>query len=224
MPQSVPARFPDRAALKRVGRAVRERLAANPDVYRVPTDQAEIFALGDFLSASECTRLVAQIDAVAQPSSTYETGYGKNFRTSYSGNFEAADPLVRAVTRRIDDLLGIDPLLGETIQGQRYLPGQQFQPHWDWFDTDSDYWQREKNRGGQRSWTAMAFLNAVEAGGTTDFTELGISIEPKPGALLFWNNATPDGRTNDATMHAGMPVTSGIKYVITKWYRVRPWG
>jgi len=25
-------------------------------------------------------------------------------------------------------------------------------------------------------------------------------------------------------MHAGTPVTEGVKYIITKWYRVRPWG
>jgi prolyl 4-hydroxylase len=224
MPESPAASVPDRAALKRLGAAVRKRFAANLDLYRIPTERAELFAIGDFLTASECTRLMAQIDTVAQPSTTYETGYGASFRTSYSGNFDPADPLVRAVTRRIDDLLGLDPALGETIQGQRYLPGQQFKPHWDWFDIDSDYWQREKNRGGQRCWTAMAFLNAVEGGGNTDFTEIGIAIEPKPGALLIWNNAEPDGTPNEATMHAGAPVTAGSKYVITKWYRVRPWG
>jgi len=38
---------PDRAALKRVGAQVRERLAQDTGIYRFPTEDAEIFALGD---------------------------------------------------------------------------------------------------------------------------------------------------------------------------------
>jgi prolyl 4-hydroxylase len=215
---------PDRDPLKRIGAAVRKRLAANPEVYRVPTDKAEIFALGDFLSPRECERLIAMIDTVARPSAVYDSEYGTSFRTSYSGNVDPYDPLVRRITRRIDDLLGIESALGETVQGQRYLPGQEFKSHFDWFHTESDYWKHEKGRGGQRSWTAMAFLNPVAGGGSTDFTKIGISIEPKPGALLIWNNADLDGAPNEWTMHAGMPVTEGVKYIITKWYRVRAWG
>jgi prolyl 4-hydroxylase len=215
---------PDRDPLKRIGSSVRKRLEANPEVYRVPTDKAEIFAMGDFLSPRECQRLIAMIDMVAQPSAVYESEYDGSFRTSYSGNVDPYDPLVRRITRRIDDLLGIEPALGETVQGQRYLPGQEFKSHFDWFDAGSNYWQREKGRGGQRSWTAMAFLNPVAGGGTTDFTKIGISIEPQPGALLIWNNADPEGVPNEWTMHAGTPVTDGVKYIVTKWYRVRPWG
>lgn len=215
---------PDREPLKRIGAAVRKRLAANPQVYKVPTDKAEIFALGDFLSPRERERLIAMIDKAAKPSAVYDSEYDGSFRTSYSGNVDPYDPLVRRVTRRIDDLLGIDPALGETVQGQRYLPGQEFKSHFDWFYTESDYWKREKRRGGQRSWTAMAFLNPVAGGGTTDFTKIGISIEPQPGALLIWNNADLEGVPNEWTMHAGTPVTDGVKYIITKWYRVRPWG
>ncbi|MCZ4238108.1 2OG-Fe(II) oxygenase, partial [Staphylococcus equorum] len=82
----------------------------------------------------------------------------------------------------------------------RYMPGQEFKPHNDWFYTSEDYWKSERKRGGQRSWTAMIFLNAVEAGGETHFTEVEIKIPPKPGVLLTWNNALPDGSPNDDTM------------------------
>ena len=120
-------------------------------------------------------------------------------------------------------MLGVDAAIGEPVQGQRYLPGQQFKPHNDWFYTSEGYWPGEEARGGQRSWTAMAYLNAVDEGGATAFIELGIQIEPKPGVLLLWNNALPDGRPNEATLHAGLPVEAGAKYVITKWYRTRAW-
>ncbi len=215
---------PDKDALARVGSAVRKRLAADPQAYKVDTDRAEIFAFGDFLSPAECQRLILMIDAVAQPSKLFDTDYGAGFRTSYSGNFDPHEPFVAGISRRIDDLLGMKPETGEAIQGQRYLPGQQFKPHNDWFYASEDYWKAERKRGGQRSWTAMAFLNAVEAGGETQFVNVGVKITPKPGVLLVWNNALPDGSPNDDTLHAGCPVDAGIKYVITKWYRTRKWG
>lgn len=218
---SVPV--PDQQALVEVGEQVRRRLAGDPGVYRIDTDKAELFAVGEFLSRAECEKLCTMIDEVARPSSLHELDYASGFRTSYSGDLDPGESFVKGISRRIDDLLGLDPVIGEAVQGQRYLPGQQFQPHNDWFYTSEKYWQLEQARGGQRSWTTMAYLNEVEAGGATLFTEIGIQIEPKPGVLLIWNNALPDGRPNEGTMHAGMPVLKGVKYVITKWYRTRPW-
>lgn len=215
--------IPDQDALKRVGAEVRKRIAADPRAYKVETDVAEIFAFGDFLTAAECEQLCLMIDLTAKPSTLHEQDYSSGFRTSYSGDLDPYDPFVKGISRRIDDLLGMNPVCGEAIQGQRYLPGQQFKPHNDWFYTTEKYWELERKRGGQRSWTAMAYLNEVEEGGATHFTQAGLSIAPKPGVLLVWNNATPDGTPNEGTMHAGTPVLKGAKYVITKWYRTREW-
>lgn len=213
----------DKRGLKTVGEQVRKRLEANPGVYKLPAEDVEIWAVGDFLAPRECQKMMEMIDAVAEPSKVFDLDYSSGYRTSYSGNVDPRDPFIRRIGRRIDDLMGIDPSYGETIQGQRYMPGQEFQPHHDWFHPDTSYWDFEMGRGGQRSFTAMAFLNEVEGGGTTDFTDLGISIEPKPGALLIWNNADENGIPNPKTMHAGRPVLKGAKYIITKWYRTKKW-
>lgn len=215
--------IPDQAALQRVGKSVRERLEADPGAYKIETDLADMFAIGNFLSPAECTQLCLMIDEVARPSSLHEVGYEAGFRTSYSGDLDPLNSFVMGISRRIDDLLGLPSEVGEAVQGQRYLPGQQFKPHNDWFYSSEKYWELERKRGGQRSWTAMAYLNEVEEGGGTHFTEIGINIEPKPGVLLVWNNAKPDGSPNLDTMHAGTPVVKGVKYVITKWYRTRKW-
>lgn len=220
------SKFPDnadQALLKKLGAQVRERLAANPAVYKVPSEEVELFAVGDFMTPAECEKMIELIDATAKPSKVFDVDYSSGYRTSYSGDVDPYDPFIKKIGRRVDDLLGIDPRFGETIQGQRYMPGQEFQPHHDWFHPGTSYWDYEMSRGGQRSFTTMAFLNEVEGGGTTDFTELGISLEPKPGVLLIWNNARPDGITNLKTMHAGRPVTAGAKYIFTKWYRAREW-
>jgi len=210
------------AALKKQGAAVTSRLDADPAAYRLPVEGLVIYGIADFLSAAECQRLMGIVDTVAKPSAVFG-GTGKSQgRTSYSGDVDPWDPFIQMIQRRIDDLLGLDPHFGETIQGQRYQPGQEFKAHYDWFDVGGDYWPVE-NHAGQRSWTAMAYLNAVEEGGQTEFPKADLSVPPQPGALLVWNNMSPDGKPNPKTLHAAKPVIRGVKYVITKWYRAQHW-
>jgi prolyl 4-hydroxylase len=214
----------DQAAIARIGAKVRARLSADPSVYRVPVERAELFTVADFVSPSECAHIIAMIDRVARPSTVFAGAGDPGQRTSYSGDADPADTFVRMIERRICDLMGMDENWGETFQGQRYQPGQEFQAHYDYFNTEAHYWPNEARRGGQRCWTAMLYLNEVEEGGATDFPMLGISIPPQAGLLLIWNNARPDGAPNPDSMHAGTPVISGVKYVITKWFRTRRWG
>ncbi|MBS0483245.1 MAG: 2OG-Fe(II) oxygenase [Proteobacteria bacterium] len=219
-----PCPNPDQAAMKAVGDRVRERLAHDPSIQRLPCEQAEIWAAADFVTPGECERLMAMIDRTAEPSQILDHGYNEVWRTSYSGNVDAADTFVQMIERRIDDLMGIPHEWGETMQGQRYEPGQEFREHMDWFWTKAPYYKQEARRGGQRSFTAMIYLNDVEEGGETAFLNLAMSVPPQRGVLLIWNNGTVDGSLNQFTLHAGTPVISGTKYIITKWYRTRKWG
>jgi prolyl 4-hydroxylase len=215
---------PDRAALADIGAQVCERLDADPSVYRVPVEQIDIFVVQEFLTPAECLRFIDLVDATAVPSSVFDKDKVSRFRTSYSGDVDRNDPFVAMIERRIDDLLGIDSSFGETVQGQRYQPGQEYQGHCDWFPPQSDLFRTEAKMGGQRSWTAMIYLNDVEAGGITEFPHVGVSVTPRQGMLLAWNNAHANGTPNTYTMHAAKPVERGVKYVITKWYRSRRWG
>jgi prolyl 4-hydroxylase len=70
----------------------------------------------------------------------------------------------------------------------------------------------------------MVYLNDVEEGGATEFPYIDFVSRPERGSLLVWNNISPDGEPNIMTLHAGNPVVRGTKYIITKWYRTRPWG
>lgn len=223
MEHSLATLAPDREALERQGAAILVRLARDPRAQRVPVEGAEIHYVDGFLSAIECAAFRNMIDLVAQPSSTFDQARESTYRTSYSGDVDRHDPFVQTIEARIDDLLGIEPGFGETVQGQRYRPGQEFVGHYDWFDAKAAYWPGEIARGGQRSWTAMIYLNDVEAGGATEFPRVGVSVAPLQGFLLCWNNACADGTPNELTLHAARPVERGVKYVITKWYRTRVW-
>jgi prolyl 4-hydroxylase len=120
--------------------------------------------------------------------------------------------------------MGIDEAHGETIQGQRYAVGQRFKCHHDFFYTSEPYWPEQERTGGQRTWTVMVFLNEPQAGGQTEFPKAKVKISPKAGNLLAWNNLDALGEPNELSLHQGLPVEAGLKYIITKWYRERPWG
>jgi prolyl 4-hydroxylase len=206
-----------------LGDYVRNRLSRTPDTFRLPVKQADLFVVRDFLDAAECQGLIDLIDANRFPSGVLADEPDPTYRTSESCNLERTDPLVASIEQKISQLMGIQPELGESVQGQRYAVGQQFKPHHDFFYTDQKYYRKESRTGGQRTWTTMIFLNVPEAGGQTDFPEIDLKITPRTGNLLAWNNMDEMGEPNRFTLHQGMPVIAGVKYIITKWYRERPW-
>ena len=188
---------------------------------RVPTPKLDLYISRGFLPPPACMEIVGLIDAQRRPSTVAEEGTAQDFRTSETCDLDSADPAVAALDSAIAAFLGLDPAHGEPMQGQRYAVGQEFKLHTDYFDTAS--YQRFCAGTGQRTWTAMLYLNAPEAGGATRFKQIDKIIQPETGKLLCWNNLLPDGRPNGATLHQGMKVRKGVKYVVTKWFRERPW-
>ena len=204
--------------------SVRERLLGTAGVIRACSTPVEVFILRDFLSESDCRHLIESIERSHSPSPLFTSHPDPEFRTSETSNLNRRDPVVQGVEDRIAALLGISPEKGERLQGQRYLQGQQFKPHHDYLRTDLPHWERQKRVGGQRSWTVMVYLNRPEAGGETFFPKAQLLIKPRPGSLVAWNNLDEDGKPNPATLHQGLPVTAGRKYIITKWFRERRYG
>ena len=190
-----------------------------PGVQRVPSNALDLFILRNFLDPGLCAALCERIDARRRPSEIADDLGYEAFRTSETCDLDAADPLVADVNARLCRLLGIDPACSEPIQGQRYAAGQEFKPHTDTFNPGGADYYRHCADQGQRTWTAMIYLNQPEDGGATRFKAIGKTVQPETGKLLAWNNLLPDGRSNDATLHQGMKVRRGTKYVITKWFR-----
>jgi prolyl 4-hydroxylase len=199
------------------------RLSRNPNAFRIPSDDLDIFIVRDVLSENDCANLVRLIDLDRVPSGLLAPTGDPEFRTSESCNLNPDNPTVVAIEAKIHAVMGIDPVHGETIQGQRYAVGQQFKAHHDFFYANADYWPEMARTGGQRTWTSMVFLNEPESGGETLFEKAGVKVTPRRGNMLTWNNLGVDGMPNTFSLHRGTPVTSGVKYIITKWYRERPW-
>jgi prolyl 4-hydroxylase len=93
----------------------------------------------------------------------------------------------------------------------RYRPGAEFTPHYDFFCPK--VYSDVIRRSGQRVATVLVYLNTPPCGGATTFPDAEIEFVPQQGnALLFsYPRAAPDS----LTLHAGVPVGSGEKWIGT---------
>ena len=206
------------------GAPVVARLMAAGGVQRVPSPKLDLFIARGVLDAGLCAALVARIDAVRRPSTIADANGDAGYRTSETGDLDPADPHVIEVERRIAALTGIAARHGEPLQGQRYAVGQEFKGHTDYFEPTGLDYQRYCGVAGNRTWTVMIYLNVPDAGGATRFKAVDKIVQPETGKLVAWNNRRADGTPNPATLHQGMKVRAGVKYVITKWFREGVWG
>ena len=201
-----------------------EHILSHPGIQRTPSAKLTLFQKRGFITPDLCTQLIALIDATRRPSTVSDYNGDAGFRTSETCDLDAANPAVAALERRIIDFIGLDSTHGEPIQGQRYAVGQEFKGHTDYFEPSGFDFHKFCSIAGNRTWTVMLYLNAPEAGGATRFRTIDKTIQPETGKLLAWNNLRADGSPNPSTIHQGMKVRAGVKYVITKWFRERPWG
>ena len=206
------------------GATTAEHLLAYPGLRRVPSARIELFDRPGFLPPELCSELIALIDRDRRPSTLADPNGDNYFRTSETCDLEPGEPAVTELERRLLEINGIDPAYGEPVQGQRYEVGQEFKAHTDFFEPDGQDFEKYCTVAGQRTWTFMAYLNDVDAGGATRFKLIDKMFQPRRGMLVGWNNRRLDGSLNHDTLHHAMKVRKGLKYVITKWYRERPWG
>lgn len=203
--------------------ATAARLKSIAGMQRVPTPRLELFILRDFLGVEACAKLCSLIDADRRPSTIADDQGIAEFRTSETCDLDPTHPQVAEVQARLSDLTGIPVTHGEPLQGQRYAAGQEFRPHTDTFNPGGADYHLHCAEAGQRSWTSMVYLNRPEEGGATRFKAIGKTIQPETGKLILWNNLLPGGSPNDATLHQGLKVRRGTKYVLTQWYRQHPY-
>ncbi|XP_071424763.1 prolyl 4-hydroxylase subunit alpha-3 [Pithys albifrons albifrons] len=137
---------------------------------------------------------------------------------------DTADPVVRALDRRIAAITGLDlwPPYAEYLQVVNYGLGGHYEPHFDHATSRKSPLYRMNS--GNRITTVMIYLSAVEAGGSTAFISANFSafgcqnpVSAPQNAALFWWNLQRNGNGDGDTLHAGCPVLAGDKWVANKW-------
>jgi len=199
--------------------------ALQPTPARTLCMQPRVSVIDRLFSADECRLLIASARPHLHPSQTADpvTGvpYTLQVRTSSEASF---DPMMESGALRLAQLrmafaAGIDLPHAEQLTVLRYEPGQQYRPHRDYLPAGT--LQMDRPHAGNRVRTICVYLNAVEAGGATEFPVPGLRIDPVPGRAVVFDNLNADGSPQPDSLHAGTPVEAGEKWLATLWIRQR---
>lgn len=166
------------------------------------------------LTAAECAYLVDLASRAFQPAMVRSPAGGMQLdpiRNSDEATLHwmIEDPVVHAINRRIAAASGSDAAQGEAMQILRYKPGQQYRAHFDYNPTLYN----------QRVLTALAYLNHDYKGGETAFVKTGLKVRGRKGDVVVFCNVLADGAVDPTSEHCGMPVTSGMKFLASRWIR-----
>jgi prolyl 4-hydroxylase len=68
-------------------------------------------------------------------------------------------------------------------------------------------------------YSCLFYLNDDFDGGETDFPKVNYRVDPQIGKLVIWKNLNDDLSVNYNSLHAGLPVISGEKWICIVWVR-----
>ncbi|XP_033228111.1 prolyl 4-hydroxylase subunit alpha-2-like [Belonocnema kinseyi] len=129
---------------------------------------------------------------------------------------DQANKHVKLLRRRVEDMTGLTADTSENLQIVYYDFGGYYIGHFD-FVKEWDTRFLEQFGTGNRIATVLFYMNDVEKGGETVFTELDVSIRPKKGSAVFWYNLKRNGKGDNSTRHGACPIISGKKWIATIW-------
>ena len=185
-------------------------------------DSPNVQVFRQALTREECEYLIAAGAAQLAPSQIVDPTTGQSRPDEYRTSLTAIlgpvdfDLVIGLINRRLSALVGIPETQGEFLSILYYAEGQQYKPHFDWLG-DGD----ELERSGQRIATALCYLNEDFDGGETRFLSPNIDFKGSVGDVLVFQNVTSDGQPDMQSQHEGAVVTSGAKWLASKWFRER---
>ncbi|XP_017071948.1 prolyl 4-hydroxylase subunit alpha-1 [Drosophila eugracilis] len=126
-----------------------------------------------------------------------------------------------SINRRIADMSGLEMHGNMGLYLTNYGLGGHFGKHVDYVELAKRPPDFFADLGGDRIATALLYATDVPLGGTTVFTKLKISVEPKKGNALIWFNLDHAGQPDPLTEHSVCPVVMGSRWTISKWIHER---
>lgn len=193
-----------------------------------------------FLTDEECEFLKMMANTSLVPSTVVDAKTGgsvpSQVRTSSGTWFSRGhDDTISTIEERIALVTMIPPENGEGIQVLKYINGQEYKGHTDYFH---DQYNVDDVHGGQRLATVLMYLSTPEEGGETVFTmttpkkeqegpewsacgKRGLAVKPRKGDALLFYSLRPDGSPDPSSTHASCPTLKGEKWSATKWMHVK---
>jgi prolyl 4-hydroxylase len=172
------------------------------------------------LSVDECNELIQISKDKLSEATTLGTNI-KDYRTAENTWLFEKTELNDRIKNIISEKTELPIEHQEAIHIVKYNVGGEYKEHHDFFHPDTDYYNTHIERGGQRVYSCLFYLNDDFEGGDTSFPKIKYVITPELGKLVVWKNLNNDLSINLNSLHAGLPVIKGEKWICIIWVRER---
>jgi len=176
--------------------------------------------LNDILTPEECKYIVDAATPNFARSYTVGSTGPNDHRTSQTAWISRDDPVARKIFAKALEATGKSIENCEDLQVVKYEPGTYYREHHDSCCDENQSCVDFEKDGGQRLLTLLVYLNSDFTDGETHFPNLDLKLKVDPGSgIMFWPLGSDDCRCHPKALHAGLPISSGVKYVCNAWIR-----
>jgi len=203
-----------------------DRLLHHPE-RRALCSAPRIRIIEGFASAAECRWLIDRARTMLKAALIFDV-HGRHVadpgRSNKGTDFQLGDMdvVIEIIRARIAAATRIPVPVFEPTQVLHYTAGQEFKRHIDALEPTNPHHREQLRTHGQRIATFLIYLNQAFEGGETEFSAVGLRYRGNTGDALFWPNVDGEGTPDPLTLHAGLPPTSGEKWLLSQWIRDRP--
>jgi predicted 2-oxoglutarate/Fe(II)-dependent dioxygenase YbiX len=132
-----------------------------------------------------------------------------------------SDLILILIRNRIAAVTGLPVAAMEPPRVFHYALGQDIKPHYDRLnDGIGDY--AGSGYKGDRIATFLLYLNDDFDGGELEFPLVDRRFKGKTGDAIYFAHVDQAGKRERLSLHAGLPIRRGEKYVLSQWIHDRP--
>lgn len=207
--------------------AVDVRAWMRPPQPNLVSRSPHILTAEGFMSRTECSRMIARVQDKMKRADVFDPSTGGSMvakersNSKYEMGLTEMDLPFLLLHARMSAIIGLPANYFEPTNFLHYKPGEQFTQHYDFLDNSSPGLIADMQARGQRVVTFLVYLNEGYDGGETDFPRVNYRFKGKTGDALMFGNVGPNGAPDLQTLHAGLPPTSGEKWLLSQWVRNR---
>jgi len=172
------------------------------------------------ISDNLCDKIISTFKNQLVPATTYFSNINENEpkptddRVALNTFFdENTFPEILPLKKQISEITNLPPENQEPFNLIRYDKEGKYDQHYDSCNPPL-------TNESPRVYSFIFYLNDNFKGGGTHFPNLdGQTIAPKKGKMVYWKNTDDQQDQNYDSLHSGLPVEDGVKWILTMWVR-----
>jgi hypothetical protein len=144
--------------------------------------------------------------------------------SDYQFDILNTDLILLLARERIAALTRLPTIAMEPPRVFHYALGEEIKPHYDRCGDGVQGYGKDTGYLGDRIVTFLLYLNDDFDGGELDFPKAGFRRKGAKGDAIYFAHVDLAGKPDPLSLHAGLKIRRGEKWVLSQWIHDRPFG